>query len=187
MNETTTTDRTVAVTAVGGLGAGAVLGLVGDQLPLGAAHVLLLLVSSVGLVVGTSLLAGWHLRRGRVLVGTGFAVLTVAEVMVWAGGGPLVGGDASFAAAVAFYVPALLLIGLPPVLPVWSRLAAALAAFPFGALATVTLTGHAPPPLLQEAGYGLLTVSLVGWAIGVVRESRPAARDADRREPEPAR
>ena len=185
--DSTTTERAVAVTAVGGLAVGAVLGLLGDRLPLGAAHVLLLLVSSVGLVVGTMLLAIWHLRRGRVLVGAGFAVLTVAELMVWAGGGPLVGDDASFAAAVAFYVPALLLIGLPPVLPVWSRLAAALATVPFGALATITLTGGTPPPPLQDAGYGLLTVALVGWAVDVLRESRPAARDGGRRDQEPAR
>ena len=165
-------DRTLAAVAVPGLAVGAVLGLIGDQLPLGAAHVLLLLVRSVGLVVGTTLLAYWHLRQGRALVGAGFAVLSVAEMVMWSTGGPLVGVQPSFGAAVAFYVPALLLIGLPAVLPVWSRVAGLLAAVPFGALATRTLTGGTHVGVLQEAGYGLLTVALIGWALHLLRESR---------------
>ena len=178
-------ERGLAAVAVPGLAVGAVLGLVGDQLPLGAAHVLMLLASSVGLVVGTALLAYWHLRQSRALVGAGFAVLTVAEMVMWSTGGPLVGVQSSFGAAVAFYVPALLLIGVPAVLPVWSRVAGALAAVPFGALATITLTGGDHVRVLQEVGYGLLTVALIGWALHLVREFRSSA--GLRGEPEPAR
>lgn len=165
-------DRAIAAVAVGGLAVGAVLGLTGEQLSVGATHVLLLLLSSLGLVVGTALLAHWHLRRGRVLLGVGFAVLTVAEMLIWATGGPLVGDDASFGAGVAFYVPALLLTAVPDVLPVWSRAAAVLAAVPFGAVATITLTGGAPAPVLQDVGYALFTVALIGWALDLLREVR---------------
>jgi hypothetical protein len=183
---TTTDDRALAGLVVGGLAVGAVLGLIGDQLPLGTTHVLLLLISSLGLVVGTALLAYWHLRRRRALVGAGFAILTVAEMLIWATGGPLVGGEESFAAGAAFYVPALLLVAAPAVLPVWARVAAGLAAVPFGALATVTLTGGAPAPVLQDVGYGLLTVALIGWAIDVLRESRTESVAGRLRGPERA-
>ena len=187
MTNATTEDRTMAGLAVAGLAVGAVFGLVGDQLPLGAAHVLLLLVSSLGLVAGTALLAHWHLRQRRVLIGTGFAVLAVAEMLIWATGGPVVGDQASFAAGVAFYVPALLLISVPGGLPGWARGAGMLAAVPFGVLATIALTGGEPPAVLQDAGYGLLTIALVGWAhdlLGETRSPAPAARPA---EPKPAR
>lgn len=172
---------------IGGLAVGAVLGLAGDQLPVGSAHVLLLLVSSVGLVVGTALLTCWHLRRGRALVGAGFAILTVAEMLIWATGGPVVGDEASFAAGVAFYVPALLLVAVPAVLPVWARAAAVLAGVAFGALATVALTGGAPAPVLQDAGYGLLTLSLVGWALDVLRDIRSPAPAVGSGQPTPSR
>lgn len=191
MNGTTTTardgDRTVAAMTVGGLATGAVLGLGGEQFPVGSAHVLMLLLSSVGLVVATALLAYRHLRRGRALVGAGFGILTVAEMLMWSTGGPLVGGHGSFAAAVAFYLPALLLISVPPVLPVWARAAGVLAAVPFGTLATIALAGGTPAAALQDAGYALLTVALIGWALEVVRGSGPRAADAHRQDREPAR
>ena len=183
----TTEDRTVAILVAVGLAVGAVLGLIGDQLPLGATHVLMLLVSSVGLVVGTVLLALWHLRRGRTLLGAGFAILTVAEMLIWATGGPLMGDEASFGAGVAFYVPALLLVAVPAVLPLWSRAAAALATLPFGGLAVTELTGGTPWAVLQDAGYGLLTLSLIGWALEIVRESRTAPAAGRLGEPERAR
>jgi hypothetical protein len=172
--DTTTEERTIAALVVGGLAVGAVLGLAGEQVPIGSAHVLMLLVSSVGLVTATALLTYWHLRRGRVLVGAGFAVLTVAEMLIWGGGGPAFGREETFAAGVAFYVPALLLVAAPAVLPIWSRAAAALATVPFGALATIALTGGTPAAVLQDAGYGLLTISLIGWALEILRESRTA-------------
>lgn len=187
MTNATTEDRAMARVAVGGLGLGAVFGLVGDQLPLGAGHVLLLLVSSFGLVVGTALLAYWHLRLGRAMVGTGFAVLTVAEMLIWATGGPIVGDEASFAAGMAFYVPALLLIALPAALPVWVRVAGVLAAVPFGVLATAALTGGVPSGVLQDAGYGLLTIALIGWALDLLRATRSPALAAQPGEPRPAR
>lgn len=171
---------------VGGLAVGAVLGMAGEQLPVGPAHVLMLLASSVGLVTATALLTSWHLRRGRAMVGTGFAVLTGAEMLIWAGGGPAHGGDDAFAAGVAFYVPALLLVALPAVLPTWSRAAAALAVVPFGALGIIALTGGTPAPALQDAGYGLLTVSLIGWAVDILRDGRTAPASRPVREPERA-
>ena len=185
--DTTTDDRSLAILVAGGLAIGAVLGLIGDQLPLGATHVLMLLLSSVGLVVGTVLLALWHLRRGRTLVSAGFAILTVAEMLIWATGGPVVGDEASFAAGVAFYLPALLLVAVPAVLPPWSRAAAALATLPFGALAVIELTGGTPSAVLQDAGYGLLTISLIGWALQIVRESRTAPEAGRLGESEPVR
>ena len=184
--DTTTEERTIPGLVVGGLAVGAVLGLLGDELPKGATHVLMLLVSSVGLVTATALLTYWHLRRGRALIGTGFGILTVAEMLIWAGGGPAFGREETFAAGVAFYVPALLLVAVPAVLPVWSRAAAALAAVPFGALATIALTGGTPAPVLQDVGYGLLTVSLIGWALEIRRESRTAPAAARLGEPERA-
>lgn len=95
---------------------------------------------------------------------------------MWAGIGT--GGEASFAAAVLFFAPALLLISLPPRFALWARIAGALATVPFGIYAGIFLLGGNPAEVLEIAGYLLLSVAVIGWAVDVVRsrESPSGAR-----------
>jgi hypothetical protein len=73
-----------------------------------------------------------------------------------------------------FYVPALLLISVPPRFALWARAAGALAVLPFGIHAVVFLLGGNPAEILQIAGYLLLSVAVIGWAVDVVRSARSA-------------
>lgn len=157
-------------TIVGGLAVFVVLGLVANIPGEGALQDLLHAVSSIGLVVAVALLALREARRGGDLVAAGFAILAVAQVVMWAGFGT--GSEASFAAAVLFFAPALLLISLPPRFAFWARMAGALAAVPFGIYAGVFLLGGKPADVLEIAGYLLLSVAAIGWAVDVVRSRK---------------
>jgi hypothetical protein len=161
------------VTIAGGLLVGVVFGMAGNVPQEGWLQTLLYAVSSVGLTAATALLILREARRGDDLVAAGFAIFTIAEVIVWVGGGPTgSGGEAPFAAATLFYVPALLLISAPPRFVLWARAAGALAAVPFGIHAVVFLLGGNPAEVLQIAGYFLLSVAVVGWAVDVGRAAR---------------
>ena len=167
-----TSERAVIV---GGLLVGVVLGLAGNISEEGALQNQLLVVSSIGLTVASVLLALREARHDADLVAAGFAVFAIAEIVLWTGGTPdrVEGIGTSFPAAMAFYVPALLLISLPSRFALWSRIAGALAAIPFGIYAVMYLIGvDQPPEVLEAAGYLLLTVAVIGWVVDVVRSVR---------------
>ena len=163
------------VIIAGGLLVGVVLGMAGN-VPTGSwLQNLLFAVSSIGLTVAGVLLVLRETRRGADLVAAGFAIFAVAETIIWVGGGttgPV--SEAPFAAATLFYVPALLLISAPPRFAFWARAAGALAAVPFGIHAVVFLLSGTPSEGLQIAGYLLLSVAVIGWAMDVVRSARSA-------------
>lgn len=169
----------VRTTIVGGLAVFAVLGLVANIPGEGALQDLLHALSSISLVVAAALLALREAHRGADLVAGGFAILAVAQVVMWAGFGA--GSEASFAAAVLFFAPALFLISLPPRFPFWVRITGALAAIPFGAHGIAyLLNGSAPEGLLNAEGniaYPVLIIAVIGWAVDVFRSTRAARKE----------
>ncbi len=167
-------------TIVGGLAVFVVLGLVANIPGEGALQDLLHAVSSIGLVVAAALLALREAHLGGDLVAAGFAILAVAQVVMWAGAGP--GGEASFAAATLFFAPALLLISLPPRFAFWARIAGALAAIPFGAHGIAYLLSGSPPEGLLNAegniAYPVLIIAVIGWAVDAFRSTRAARKES---------
>ncbi len=166
-------------TIVGGLAVFVALGLVANIPGEGPAQDLLHAVSSIGLVVAGALLALREARRGADLVAAGFAILAIAQVVMWAGVGP--GGEASFAAAALFFAPALLLVSLPPCFAIWTRAAGALAAVPFGAHGVAYLLSGSPPEGLlnaEDTAYPVLLIAVIGWAVDVFRSTRAARTES---------
>lgn len=170
-------------TIVGGLAVFVVLGLVANIPGEGALQDLLHVVSSIGLVVAVALLALREARCGADLVAAGFAILAIAQVVMWASFGT--GSEASLAAAVLFFAPALLLISLPSRFAFWARIAGMLAAIPFGAHGTAYLLNGSPPEGLLNAegniAYPVLIVAVIGWAVNVFRSTRAARTEGSRR------
>ena len=161
---------------VGGFGVGVGLGFLGNWVEQETTQSLLFAVSSVGLVAASVLAAVRAIPRGEDLLAAGFATFALAEVVLWATGAPGAGSEASFATGAMFYVPALLLLALASSLPLWSRLAGALAAIPFAVHAVrfiadddVTSEGA-----LAAAGYTLLTVAALGWIWWALRTESAA-------------
>jgi hypothetical protein len=150
-----------------------VLGFSGGLVGPGAIQDTLYAVSAVGLIVAAILLAVEHASSGRRLAAAGFALLALGETRLL---NPThaPGADASFAAGVMLYAPGLLLIALSSWAPRWVRATGAAAAVCFAAHALVYFGGGSVDSTgpLASIGYGLLTVSVVGWVITVLRAPR---------------
>lgn len=165
---------------VGGFAVGAALGFGGNFVDPGTTQDILYGLSALGLVVGSVLLALAHASAGRRLAAAGFAVLALGETRVL-NPTDAPGSEASFAAGVLLYAAALLMIGLSTWAPPWVRLLGALAAIPFAAHGLAYLGGadiDSTDPL-AGVGYGLLTITVVGWILTVLRmedTARPQAR-----------
>lgn len=160
---------------MGALAVGAVLGFAGNFAPVGPVQDLMYALSAAGLIVGAVLIAVEHAAAGHGLAASGFVILALGEARLL-NPTDAPGGEASFAAGVLLYVPALLLIALSPWAPRWTRAVGALAAAPFAAHAVAYFAGAevAPDGPLPSAGYTLLTVAIVGWILTVLR--RPIQR-----------
>ena len=151
---------------------GAVLGMGGNFLPVGPPQNVAWGISALGLILGSALFAARFARQGHDIVAVGFALLALAEGVVVSAGTPAdPGAHATFAGATALYALALLVASLPAALPALVRIVGALAAVPFGAHALLWWLGTAPPSSGPFAGVGymLLTITVVGWIITVVR------------------
>jgi Na+-translocating ferredoxin:NAD+ oxidoreductase RnfD subunit len=164
-----------------GLAVGAVLGFGGNFLPVGPAQTLTYASSSLGIIMGSALLAAWFAGQGKSTVAVGFALLALAEGSVLLSVFALAGGTQrpafAFAAGTALYVMALLVASLPPVLPIWVRILGVLAAIPFATYALLSLLDQHPAPSdpLASVGYVLLILAIIGWIVTVLRAT-PASR-----------
>lgn len=158
---------------VGALAVGGLLGFTGNFVAPGSIQDLLYGVSAVGLVAGATLLAVHHLTHGHHLAGAGFLLLALGETRVL---NPthVPGGEASLAAGFFLYAPALLLIAVSGWGPRWVRAVGAAAAIPFAAHALLYFGGGTVDTAgpLASIGYTLLTLTLVGWIITVLRGLR---------------
>jgi hypothetical protein len=159
-----------------GLAIGAVLGFVGNFLPSGPPQNVTYALSSLGIIMGSALLAAWFARQGKSTVAVGFALLALAESIGFSGiflsaSAPTFPADYTFAAGVSLYTVALPLISVPPAFPLWTRIIGTLVALPFAAHALLWLLGRSPDPSgpLASIGYVLLIVTMVGWIITVLR------------------
>jgi hypothetical protein len=166
-----------------GLAIGAVLGFGGKFLPVGPPRNVAHALSSLGIILGSALLAAWFARQGKSTVSVGFALLALAEGIILSGlfllaGAPTFPGAYTFAAGVALYAVALPLASVPPAFPLWTRITGALAAIPFAAHALLWLLGLSPASSgpLASIGYVLLIVSFVGWIITVLRAAPSSQR-----------
>ncbi|MCB0634765.1 MAG: hypothetical protein R2824_03365 [Saprospiraceae bacterium] len=159
--------------ASAGLAIGAVFGIAGSIFSAPITQIVLYEISSIGLTAGCALLAVKFIRDSKDYLATGFLLLAIAEaVMSSASSLGQVGGQPSFGAGMALYVPAFLFISMPKNFPIWARIANLAACVPFGiAAATIFFGGEVPSTsALPGAGYGLLVVSIIGWILTLLKE-----------------
>jgi hypothetical protein len=172
-----TTERAVIVC---GLAVGVVFGLAGNAFDEGRTRDLIHALSSLGLIVGAAVLAARTGLRGAAPAAAGFALVAVSEVAIWSTGGPSQdGAEATFAMAVLFGAPGLVLAATAPELPHWSRAAGVLSAAAFAAHGLRYLGGGtvSSEDALVGLAYMLLSVAAVGWMWAVVRPRSLVARE----------
>ncbi len=162
---------------MGGLVVGAVLGFGGNFVEQNDPKSVLYGLSALGLILASVLLAVEHAARGHRLAAAGFALLALGETRVL-NPTDVPGGEASFAAGVLLYAPGLLMIALSTWAPRWVRVIGAIAAVPFAAHSLAYLGGAAidSTGALAGIGYTLFTITIVGWALTVLRSEKVAPK-----------
>lgn len=162
---------------IGGLVVGAVLGFGGNFVEQGHVQDVMYGLSALGLIVASVLLAIELASAGERLSAAGFVLLALGETRVL-NPTDVPGGEAAFAVGVLLYAPGLLLLARSTWAPRWVRLVGAAAAIPFAAHALTFLGGadvDSTGPL-AGVGYALLTITIIGWALAVLRAPRAHGR-----------
>jgi len=129
-------------------------------------------ISSIGLTAGTAFLAVKFMRDNKDYIATGFLLFAIAEAIMTVGM-PLgqVGGQPSFGAGLAMYVPGLLLISIPKGFPLLFRITGTVACVPFAVAAAKIFMGEqvlSTTPI-PGAAYGLLTITIFGWVWSILK------------------
>ena len=156
-----------------GFAIGAVLGIAGSQVTAPSIQSTLYEISSLGLITAAMLTGIRLLRSGFDSVAAGFLTLALAEAIMSSGTAlGQMGGQASFGAGMALYGPALLMISVPTVLPLWVRATGILSCIAFLIAGFMIFGGEQVLPVatLPTVGYSLLTVSDIGWIYCVVKK-----------------
>jgi len=165
--------NTQNVVASAGLAVGAVFGLAGSFVQGEGLQHSFYEISSLGLILGCVLLTLKFFRAANDWVAAGFLTFGIAEAIMSVGtaAGDL-GGQSSFAAGMALYVPAFLLVSLPKGMPLAPRITGVAACIPFGiSAAKVFWGGQAlPSDPIVGAGYGLLVLTIIGWIWMLMRK-----------------
>jgi hypothetical protein len=174
-------------TIVGLLGLWVLFGQLGGIPSPGPAQNILWAISSVGMLLASPMLAIRFARQGKDLIAAGHVLLTVAALMLYAGG-PIStpGGQTSFSSSILFYAPALLAIGSGPGHPLFSRICGALTAVFFSVHGTMALAGatlNQEAKLVSVGGYLFMTAAVVGWMVGLWRAPKQSAEGTN---PSPA-
>jgi hypothetical protein len=155
------------VVVCSGLGLGGALGMAGTFATSDTLRAALWAIDGTALVVATSLLALYFFRQGCDVVAAGFLVYAIGEAVMLGGtAGSLEASVPSFAAGTALWCAGLLLTSAPPVFPVWTRLAGAVAAVLFGITSARIFSATPLTPLarpLPYFGYPFLVLTFAGW------------------------
>ena len=154
--------------APAGLVLGGVLGMAGTFVPSASLRGLLWGIDGIALIVATALLTMHHVRRGHDVVAAGFLVFVAGETLILSGAAvDLVASGPVFGAGAGLWAASLILVSVPPVVPSWLRVVAAIAALLFALTAVQVFMGRPLTPLSQPLpffAYPFLVATLFGWA-----------------------
>jgi len=169
-----TTHRKLNIVAATGLAIGAVFGLAGTIVTHSHLQATLWAIDSVGLVMATTLLTVKFLRKGCDVIAAGFLVFAIGEGVILSGtAAGLVGSIPSFAAGIALWAAALVLISIPNEFSMWVRVIGIATAILFAVTSARMFWGE---PLLPTSsplpffGYPFLVITIVGWITYLLKE-----------------
>jgi len=169
-----TTHRKLNIVAATGLAIGAVFGLAGTIVTHSHLQATLWAIDSVGLVMATTLLTVKFLRKGCDVIAAGFLVFAIGESVILSGtAAGLVGSIPSFAAGIALWAAALVLISIPKEFSIGVRMIGIATAILFAVTSARMFWGE---PLLPTSsplpffGYPFLVITIVGWITYLLKE-----------------
>ena len=169
-----TTHRKLNIVAATGLAIGAVFGLAGTIVTHSHLQATLWAIDSVGLVMATTLLTVKFLRKGCDVIAAGFLVFAIGESVILSGtAAGLVGSIPSFAAGIALWAAALVLISIPKEFSTGVRMIGIATAILFAITSARIFWGERLLPTsspLPFFGYPFLVITIVGWITYLLKE-----------------
>jgi hypothetical protein len=156
-----------------GLAIGALFGMSGLAFTSPVAQLCLFVISGVGFTVGLTLLVVKFLWEKDEFLATGFLLFAMGEtISTLNAAADEQTAASSFAGCMLFYVTGFLFICLRPTFPLWTRITGLLSATIFLAAAIRFYLGYgiSTADTLPGIGYGLLTLTLIGWITYLLRE-----------------
>jgi len=125
-------------------------------------------LDGTALVIGTSLLAVHHIKRGNEQLAAGFLIFVAGQTLVVSGSAmELSASSPTFAAGVGLWAAALVLVSTSSLMPVFIRVTGVIASLMFAVTTLQTYGGLALTPLskpLPFFAYPFLVLTLFGWA-----------------------
>ena len=125
-------------------------------------------LDGTALVLGASLLAVHHIKRGNEQLAAGFLVFVAGQTLVVSGSAmELSASSPTFAAGVGLWAAALALVSASSLMPVFVRVTGAIASLMFAATALQIYGGLVLTPLskpLPVVAYPFLVLTLFCWA-----------------------
>lgn len=170
-------ERNNLISAVG-LAIGVSFGIAGGFFPDPITQRTLYLISSLGLMAGLLVLSTKFLRKGHDLTAAGLILFTIGEgMMTSCSAGPEDVAMAAFGAGMAVYAPSFWLICAENSFPLWTRITGVLASLVFLVVGFKVSLGESvtSTDALPGAAYGLMSLTLIGWIIALLREKPTAA------------
>lgn len=159
--------RPLRLVVLAGLALGAVLGIAGTLVSSDVLRAELWAIDGTALVVSTVVLAFYFFRQGCDGVAAGFLVYGIGEAVMLGGTASALGASVpAFAAGTALWAAGLALSSWPPVMPIWSRAAGAVAAILFGFTSLRIFAGTLLTPLSKPFpffAYPFLVLTFAGW------------------------
>jgi hypothetical protein len=161
-------NRPINVIAAVGLILGGALGLAGAMVTQPNVQGILWAVDGAGLVMAAALLATKYFRAGNDVVAGGFLVFAIGEGVILLSGpaAGLAGSIPAFAAGSALWGTALLLVSIPNLFAVPTRILGIVSAILFIVTAARIFWGEPLQPTsapLPTYAYPVLVATFVGW------------------------
>ena len=166
-------DKQIRTIASLGLFIGAIFGMIGSIVPSPILRGLAWCIDGVGLVLGTSILAVYFLRKGKDILASGFLIFTIGQGFILASGGfDLNANLPVFATGTALWATALALISFQNQCPKLFRVTGILAAILFLFTAIRVFMGEGINALAEPLpfyAYPFFALTLFGWGGTLLR------------------
>ena len=156
-----------------GLAIGAFFGMSGLFFTTPTVQLCVFVISGVGFTTGLALLAVKFLREQQDLLATGFLLFAIGEaISTLSAAAEEKTGTAAFAGCMLFYFVGFMFICLTPIFPLWTRITGILSALIFLTAASRFYLGFGidTADTLPGLAYGLLTITIVGWIVYLLKE-----------------
>lgn len=159
-----------------GLAVGGILGMAGTFAGQANLRNISWAIDGLALIAATSLLTIKYFRRGCDFIAAGFLVYAIGEAVMLSGtAGTLDASGPTFAAGSAMWATAILMVSIPEVFSLWTRLIGFVASALFFFTAARIFWGAPITPLsspLPSFAYPFLVLTFIGWIVNLLKEKQ---------------